>query len=153
MLRGAVERVDGHHVFALVVAGLNHFVVFLRNDGADFAAVAQGADEADVGNDVELLLVFALHVLAAVGAGDIDEAGAVDFAVHNFGGQGDIAQQLRQFAGGVGKIFLLAHDEAVEGSADGQGQFIVVHKWKRVANERAGIQAAKLLARSRSASR
>ena len=127
MLRGAVERVDGHHVLALVVAGLNHLLVLLGDDGADFAAVAQGADEADVGNDVELLLVFALHVLAAVGAGNVDEAGAVDFAVYDFCGQRNVAQQLRQFSRGVGKILLLAHDETVEGSANGQGQFIVVH--------------------------
>ena len=67
-------------------------------------------------------------LLAAVGPGNVDEAGAVDFAVHDLGGQGNVAQQLRQLAGGVGEIFLLAHDEAVEGGADGQGQFVVVHK-------------------------
>nr|GFC25452.1 hypothetical protein [Tanacetum cinerariifolium] len=60
-----VERVDGHYVLALVIAGLNHVIVLLGDDGADFAAVAQGPDETDVGDYIELLLVFALHILAA----------------------------------------------------------------------------------------
>jgi hypothetical protein len=100
---------------------LDDVVVFLRDDSAHLAAVAQGPDEADVGNHVELLLVFALHVAAAVGPGNVVEARAVDFAVHDFSGQRDVAQQLRQFAGSVGEIFLLAHDKAVERGADGQG--------------------------------
>ena len=67
MLLRAVERVEQQQVFALRIAVGHHVdaVHFLAGHGRQVAAPFVGFDQHLVGDDVELLLHLALHVLAA----------------------------------------------------------------------------------------
>ncbi len=88
---GTIEGVHGHHVFGVVVSGINNLFFFFRNDRAGFTPVFQCAAEADVGNHIEFLLAFALHVLNAHAAGEVDQTRPVYFTMDNFTGQRNVA--------------------------------------------------------------
>ena len=80
-----VEGGEGDYVFAVVVAGLDDFLLFFGEDGAALATVGKGTDEADVGFYIEALLGFALDVGGVGGADNAAvEAGAVYVAVYDF---------------------------------------------------------------------
>jgi hypothetical protein len=80
MLLRAVQRVEHQQVFALRVAVGHHVdaVHFLAGHGRQVAAPFVGLDQHFVGDDVQLLLDLALHVLALGRAQHAAERALVD---------------------------------------------------------------------------
>ena len=64
--------------------------------------------------DVELLHLFALHVLLTGAAQDLGQAGARGFAGNDLGRQRHIVEQVGEAARGVGMLGLLVEDEALD---------------------------------------
>jgi hypothetical protein len=80
----AIQRIHRHHVLAAVVE-VDDVVVLFAGHGAHHAlGSSEQADEEVVGIHVQLLLLFALHVLAALRTEDVlGQAGLVHLAVHH----------------------------------------------------------------------
>ena len=79
------------------------------------AGFSQRGDEQPVGEQVELLHLFAVHVLLARFAEDVDEPRLVDLPGDHLRGQRDVVQEPREPAGGVGMLPLLVDEEAGDG--------------------------------------
>jgi hypothetical protein len=102
-------------------------VVLLTGHRAHHALAFQQADEQVVGVNVELLLLFALHVLGPLRAQDVlGQSGLVHFAVHHFARQSEAREQLAEFARGIGELVLTFGDELGEGLDGGHGD-----RWTR----------------------
>ena len=89
--------------------------VFLATHHADPAGVLQAVLDRLVGEHVELLLLLALHVLGALLAQDVDQAGPPDGRGDDLGRQGDVVEQIGQLPRGLGVAVLLVEDEALDG--------------------------------------
>mmetsp|Transcript_19959 Transcript_19959/g.37508 ORF Transcript_19959/g.37508 Transcript_19959/m.37508 type:complete len:413 (-) Transcript_19959:250-1488(-) len=62
-VRGSVKGVEGGHIFSRVELVNNNWIVFLlRSDNAKLSGGAKGSLKDIVGDDIELLLLLALHV-------------------------------------------------------------------------------------------
>src|SRR5262245_49009193 len=72
--------------------------ILLGGHDGDAAARAETMDEGLIGEDVELLHRFALHVLLTGAAEDVGQAGAADTVGDDLGGQGNAGKQPREFA-------------------------------------------------------
>lgn len=120
----AVERVEHQEVFALRVAVGHHVdaVHFLAGHGREVAAPFVGLDEHLVGDDVQLLLDLALHVLALGRAEHAAQRTLVDGLAnalartgHHFEQQAQLARNeavgalLLDEVAGEGNLLLLSH--------------------------------------------
>ena len=114
---GAVEGIEEHGVLADGVFGRDRddLFVFFRAHHAHPAGVIEAVLDRLVGDDVELLLVFALHVLGAGGAEDVDQARPPDRRGDDLRRKGDVVEQVRQLAGGLGIAVFLIEDEPLDG--------------------------------------
>jgi hypothetical protein len=121
----AVERIKEANILAVVADFIiknDHIIELLAADAGATDSMAQHAGELVVGEHIQLLNLLPLHIHRAGISKDVDQPGLVDLHIHALGGQTDIAQQARQFAGGIGKITHLLDSELIEGlnaSVDG----------------------------------
>ncbi|MFO1427479.1 MAG: hypothetical protein U1F11_11020 [Steroidobacteraceae bacterium] len=109
-VRGAVERVEQHAVAALtlrVLADDDRLLVLLGGDDRDAFAPAERAQQYLVGDDVELLLLLALHVLAADVAEHVLEPRAPHLVGDHLGGDGQRREDPGEGALGLGMLALL----------------------------------------------
>ena len=114
---GAVERIEEDGVLADWVFGGNRddVLVFLRTHYADPPGVLQAVLDGLVGEDIELLLLLALHVQDAGGAKDVDQAGAADCGGDDLGRERDVVEQIGQLPRRLGVAVLLIENEALDG--------------------------------------
>ena len=94
-------------------------LVLLRGHDADPPGVVQRVLHGLVGEDVELLLLLALHVVAPGAAEDVDQAGAPDAGRDDLGGERDVVEQVGELPGGLGVLVLLVEDEPLDGGDRG----------------------------------
>jgi len=94
-VRRTVERVEHQQVLAerVLVGDRIEFVHFLGRHAGEVAAPLVGADHDVVGDDVELLLRFALHVLGIQRAHDAQQCALVDDVGNRLAGNDDVVQQ------------------------------------------------------------
>ena len=116
-VRRAVERIEEQHVLAVAEAfgDLDDVGLFLRRHGAQPPAVIERLDDDFVGDDVELLLHFALHILAHRRAEDIGEAGAAHLVGDHLAGERHVVEDAGQFTRRLREHALLLDDEALDG--------------------------------------
>ena len=93
----------------------NHVLVLFRAHHADPARVIEAILDGLVGEDVELLLLFALNVSMSRGSQDVDQAGSPDRGGDDLGGEGDVVEQVGELARGLRVAVLLVHDESLDG--------------------------------------
>ena len=93
----------------------NDVLVLLAAHDADPAGVLETVLDGLVGEHVELLLLFALDVAAALRAQDVDQAGAADRGRDDLGGERDVVQQIRQLARRLGVSIFLVENEPLDG--------------------------------------
>ena len=90
-------------------------LVFLRAHGAHSAGMLEAILDGFIGKDVELLLLFPLHVEDAGGAKDVDQAGPSDGGRDDLGGERDVVEKIGQLPRRFGVAVLLVQDEAFNG--------------------------------------
>ncbi len=105
----AIKGVKQQQVFALrVVQGHGvHVVHLFRGHARQVAAPFVGFDQHLVGDDVQLLLDFALHVLAAGGAQHVTQSALVDADGDALASTGDHFDEQAQLRGQLGSATLL----------------------------------------------
>ncbi len=116
---GAIQRVELEHVLALRVLGrdgdrLRHL---LGAHHTHVTALLHAAGDHVVGEDIELLHLFALNVLFAGEAENAGEARAAHLTGNDLGGQGDLMKQPREVAGRAGRLPLHRQNVLLEGLA------------------------------------
>ncbi len=117
----AIERVEQQQVFAarVVLGDREHGVHFFRGHGGQMSAPLVGVDQHIVGDDVELLLHFALHVAGAGGAEHVAQCAFVHGDADAFAGAGDHFDEQAQL-GRDDAVLALLLDE-IAGEVDGLG--------------------------------
>jgi hypothetical protein len=117
----AVERVEQQQIFAarVVLGDREHGVHFFRGHGGQMSAPLIGVDQHIVGDDVELLLHFALHVAGAGGAEHVAQCAFVHGDADAFAGAGDHFDEQAQL-GRDDAVLALLLDE-IAGEVDGLG--------------------------------
>src|SRR5690606_24709962 len=113
----SVQRVNCDYIFAAFVFQVDHFIVFLRYNRTYLAALCQRPDESDIGNNIQVLLFFPLHIDLYKCTNDICQTCPIDLPINEFCGQSNVPQELGQFTGGKWKISLVAFDESVKGNS------------------------------------
>ncbi len=116
-VRGAIQRIEQHAVLAFggVVAAQDHrlFILLRGHDGDAFAA-AERAQQDVVGDHIELLLLFALHVLVADRAEHIIQPRAAHMRCNHLGGDRQRRQDPGKLAAGLGIARLLLQDVSLQ---------------------------------------
>ena len=114
---GAVERIEEDHVLAGAVLRGNrdHLLVFFRPHHADPAGELEGLLDRFIGEDVELLLLLALHVSVLRRAQDVHQPRPANGRRDQLGGEGDVVEQAGELARGIGEVPLLVQDESLDG--------------------------------------
>ncbi len=116
---GAVEGVEDDDVFAGGGGAVEDegLFVFFGDEGGDAVTKAEAVEEGLVGVDVEFLLGFAVDVGFASRANDVvAEAGAADFGLDHFSGEGEAREEPGEAAAGFGvAAALLKHDVLLDG--------------------------------------
>ena len=125
----AIQGVEHQQVFALRITVGHHVDAFhfLGSHGCQVAAPFVGFDQGFIGDDVQLLLHFALHVFAAGGAHDVTQLALVHGKADALAGAGDDFQQQTQLAGDQAVHALLL--DQVAGQAD-----VFLHERKLLKN-------------------
>ena len=88
--------------------------VLLGREDRELAGRAEHAIDHFVRELIELLDLFAMNVLAARVAKDVDEARANDLAVDHLRRERDVVEDARELAAGLGMLALLLEDELGE---------------------------------------
>ena len=113
-----VEWIEDDDVLAVLPITLDDdgFFVFLRSHNGHVASVAETLEKCVIGDDVELLHDFALHILAAGSARDIGQPGPADLIGNDFGRQRDAREKPGELAaGGRTKPALLFENMLLDG--------------------------------------
>ena len=116
-IRRAVERIEQHAIFPLAAesrAQDHRLLVLLGRDDRDAFAAAERAQQNLVGDDVELLLLLALHVLAADRAEHVVEARAPHVRRDHLRRDRERREDPRERAGGLGVVLLLLQDVGLQ---------------------------------------
>jgi hypothetical protein len=87
--------------------------------------VVHRLDDGLVGEDVELLLYFALHVLCVLGTEDVREARAAHFVRDHLRGERHVVKDTRQLTRGFRVLSLLLDDETLD--RDDGRRFVLQH--------------------------
>ena len=113
---GAVQRIEQQAVLsaAKAVGNGDDAGLLFRRHGAEPPTVIQRLDDGVVGEHIELLLDFALHVRVLGGAENVREAGSAHLARDHLGGKCHVIQNAGQLPCGVRVQPLLLDDEPVD---------------------------------------
>jgi hypothetical protein len=90
-------------------------VVFLGGHHTNAPGVVERVLERLIGEDVEFLLLLALHVDGAHGAEDVDQAGPPGGGGDDLGSQRNVIEQVGEFPGRLRVLLLLVDDEPFDG--------------------------------------
>ena len=126
----AVERIKHQQILALRISGRNgiDIIHFLGSHRGQVACPFGRFDENFVGDDVQFLLGFALHVLAARAAQHADQRTLVDIVCDLFAGDHDVADQAGKIAARARNGALLFDDELDQTFAHASS-FIKIFNW------------------------
>ena len=101
-VRGAVERVEHHHVVAgFFLSDLDGIVFFFGGHGGHAAAPAQDVHQVVLRKPVELLHGLPLDVGVAGGAPDLDQTGLAHLGRYQLSGHADLGEKRRQLSPGL----------------------------------------------------
>ena len=164
-VRRAIERIEEQTILAAleVLRDLNDAWLLFGRHGAQPAAVIHRLDDDLIGQNVELLLHFTLHVLGFRGTQDVRQPGASYFVRDHLRGNREVVKDSRQLAGGFGMQPLFFDDETVDGDHRRCGMFdhgnhpfrVEANDWRtrRAANARAANARASISKRCRTSPR
>ena len=111
-----IEWIEQQHVLAGAEAfrNVNDVRLFLGGHRAQPSAMIERLDDDFVGDDIQLLLHFALHVHVIGGAQDVGKAGAAHLVRDHLSGERHVVQDSRQFTRGFREIAFLLDDEPLD---------------------------------------
>ena len=133
----AVERIEEHHVLAVVIGDL-HLVELLAADDAAVPAALEHVHQHFVGERVELLHRLALHVRLAGVPEQIGQTCGTDARVDDADGEADVVEQRGELAGRALRGVHAVQDVLAErGPDDGSG----LERRKAIGHEIAGVLA------------
>src|SRR3990170_2316117 len=115
-VRRSIERIEQKAVLPAteVLRYVDDVRLFLRGHGAEAPAVINRLDDYLVGEDVELLLRLALHVLQVGRAEDVGKARASNLVGDHLGGEREVVKQAGQLTRRLGVEFFLLDDESLD---------------------------------------
>ncbi len=115
-VRRAVQRIVEEYILARVPLLGNGYRItfFLRRHHAHASREADGLLDRLVGDNIELLLLFALHVSRAEGTEHVHQAGPSHIPGDHLRRECDVVEQISEVAGGLGVHPLLLEDEPLD---------------------------------------